>query len=193
MRAFFASEVSIIFAKIILWSSKNVFRKIGICWGAQALLKEIHNIEKYSINNKLFGVYDHNLNQEKQYRLMNGFIDRFPMPVSRFTENKENEILKAGLEILAFSKEDLGSAAKLVNDFKKDNKLLKPVVVAVNGELVDVAKLSQIAALPNKDQAISMLMAVMKLPIEKFVRTLSAPNVKLVQTLSAYKIKLEQS
>ena len=35
---------------------------------------------------------------------MNGFIDRFPMPVSRFTENKESEILKAGLEILAFSK-----------------------------------------------------------------------------------------
>ena len=90
--------------KIILWSSTNIFRKIGICWGAQALLKEIHKIEKYSINNKLFGVYDHNLNQEKQYRLMNGFIDRFPMPVSRFTENKKSDILKAGLEIIAFSK-----------------------------------------------------------------------------------------
>jgi hypothetical protein len=34
---------------------------------------------------------------------------------------------------------------------------------------------------------------VMKLPIEKFVRTLSASNVKLVQTLSAYKMKLEQN
>ncbi len=95
--------------------------------------------------------------------------------------------------IFAFSKEDLGSAAKLVNDFKKENGLLKPVVVAVNGELVDVEKLSQIAALPTKDQAISMLMSVMKQPIEKFVRTIAAPNTKLVQTLSAYKIKLEQS
>ncbi|MDC0531012.1 homoserine O-succinyltransferase [Alphaproteobacteria bacterium] len=90
--------------KIITWSSTNIFRKMGICWGAQALLKEIYSIEKHSINNKLFGVYDHTLNQEKKYRLMNGFIDRFPMPVSRFTENKESEILKAGLEILAFSK-----------------------------------------------------------------------------------------
>jgi len=95
--------------------------------------------------------------------------------------------------IFAFSKDELGAAAKLVNDFKKDNDLLKPVVMAVNGELIDVEKLSQIAALPNRDQAISMLMAVMKLPIEKFVRTLSAPNVKLVQTLSAYKMKLEQN
>ena len=95
--------------------------------------------------------------------------------------------------IFAFSKDELGAAAKLVNDFKKDNDLLKPVAMAVNGELIDVEKLSQIAALPNRDQAISMLMAVMKLPIEKFVRTLSAPNIKLVQTLSAYKMKLEQN
>ena len=95
--------------------------------------------------------------------------------------------------IFAFSKDELGAAAKLVNDFKKDNDLLKPVAMAVNGELIDVEKLSQIAALPNRDQAISMLMAVMKLPIEKFVRTLSASNVKLVQTLSAYKMKLEQN
>ena len=89
--------------KIIFWSSKNVFRKIGICWGAQALLKILHSVEKHSMDKKLFGVYDHNLNQEKQYRLMQGFIDRFPMPVSRYTENKEDEIKQAGLEILAFS------------------------------------------------------------------------------------------
>ena len=54
------------------------------------------------MDKKLFGVYDHNLNQDKRYRLMQGFIDRFPMPVSRYTENKKNEIIKAGLEILAF-------------------------------------------------------------------------------------------
>ena len=91
--------------KIICWSSTNVFRKIGICWGAQALLKELHNIEKYSIKNKLFGVYEHNLNQTKNYRLMQGFIDRFPMPVSRFTENKKNDILEVGLDVLAHSLE----------------------------------------------------------------------------------------
>ena len=89
--------------KIILWSSKNVFRKIGVCWGAQALLKVLHNVEKHTMDKKLFGVYDHNLNQDKRYRLMQGFIDRFPMPVSRFTENKKKEIEEAGLEILAFS------------------------------------------------------------------------------------------
>ena len=46
--------------------------------------------------------FDHNLNQEKKYRLLQGFIDRFPMPVSRYTEVIESEIKSAGLEILAF-------------------------------------------------------------------------------------------
>ena len=89
--------------EIISWSSRNVFRRIGVCWGAQALLKVLHNVEKHSMEKKLFGVFDHNLNQEKQYRLMQGFIDRFPMPVSRYTQNKKNEIIQKGLEILAFS------------------------------------------------------------------------------------------
>ena len=89
--------------KIILWSSSNVFRKIGVCWGAQALLKVLHNVEKHAMEKKLFGVYDHNLNQDKRHRLMQGFIDRFPMPVSRYTENEKHEIEKAGLQILAFS------------------------------------------------------------------------------------------
>ena len=90
---------------IIEWSKINVFRRIGICWGAQALLKVLFNVEKYTMADKLFGVFDHNLNQEKKYRLLQGFIDRFPMPVSRYTEVIESEIKSAGLEILAFSKD----------------------------------------------------------------------------------------
>ena len=88
---------------IISWSSRNIFRRIGVCWGAQALLKVLHNVEKHSMEKKLFGIYDHNLNQDKRYRLMQGFIDRFPMPVSRYTENKKDEIIQSGLEILALS------------------------------------------------------------------------------------------
>ena len=119
--------------EIILWSSINVFRKIGICWGAQALLKELHNIEKYPVENKLFGVYDHNLNKIKNYRLMHGFTDSFPMPVSRFTENKKNDILDAGLEVLAHSLETGVGMARcpktkdlfILNHLEYDAKTLK--------------------------------------------------------------------
>ena len=35
------------------------------------------------------------------------------------------------------------------------------------------------------DQAIAMLMSVMKAPIEKFVRTIKEPHAKLVRTVAA--------
>ena len=50
----------------------------------------------------------------------------------------------------------------------------------------EIDNLSKIAKLPTKDEAISMLMGVMKMPIEKLVRTVAAPHTKLVQTLFAY-------
>ncbi len=84
------------------WSQKNVFRKIGICWGAQALLKIKFNIEKYMLANKIFGIYDHNLIHNND-RLLHGFINDFPMPVSRFTENKKEDIYKNELDLLAYS------------------------------------------------------------------------------------------
>ena len=88
--------------------------------------------------------------------------------------------------ILAFSRDNPGSAAKLFSDFAKESEELKPVLIALNGELVDIDNLSKIAKLPTKDEAISMLMGVMKMPIEKLVRTVAAPHTKLVQTLFAY-------
>jgi large subunit ribosomal protein L10 len=42
-----------------------------------------------------------------------------------------------------------------------------------------------LSKLPTFDQAIAMLMGVMKAPIEKFVRTLAEPNAKLVRTVAA--------
>ena len=99
----------------------------------------------------------------------------------------------SGPVILGFSQEDPGAVARVFRDFIKDNEDLVVKGLGVSGEFVDADQLKRIASLPTKDQAISMLMAVMKLPIEKLARTLAAPNVKLVQTLSAYKIKLEQS
>ena len=77
--------------KIIDWSDKHVFQRIGICWGAQALLYHQYKIEKYSLEDKIFGIYSHKINPAK-LRLMQGFTDNFPMPVSRHTETKIEDI-----------------------------------------------------------------------------------------------------
>lgn len=87
--------------------------------------------------------------------------------------------------LFAFSMEDPGAAARLVKDYSKDHNNLIAKLVAVGGELYDASELSRLASLPTYDQAIAMLMGVMKAPIEKFVRTLAEPHTKLVRTVAA--------
>lgn len=87
--------------------------------------------------------------------------------------------------VLAFSREDPGAAARVLGDFARGNDKLVIKVVALQGRLLTAADVGRLASLPTKDQAISMLMGVMKAPIEKLVRTLAEPHARLVRTIAA--------
>jgi homoserine O-succinyltransferase len=106
--------------EIIDWSERHVLRRLGICWGAQALLYHLHGIEKVELPEKLFGVYNHVLDPGPQrVGLLAGFTDRFPMPVSRFTGNRAEDIAKiANLSVLASSPET--DVALVLDDATKD-------------------------------------------------------------------------
>lgn len=95
-----------------------------------------------------------------------------------------NSSLKGPL-VLAFSKNDPASAARVIRDFAKTNDKLVVKVVALDGKLLTPGDLVALANMPTRDQAISMLMAVMKAPVEKFVRTLAEPANKLARTFAA--------
>ena len=43
----------------------------------------------------------------------------------------------------------------------------------------------RLADLPTREQALAILMGVMRAPIEKLVRTLAEPTAKLVRTVAA--------
>ena len=86
--------------EIMEWSRTHCFRRLGICWGAQALLSHFYDVPKHEMSAKLFGIYNLRLN-DVSGRLMHGFTDEFPMPVSRYTENSAAELRAAGLTILA--------------------------------------------------------------------------------------------
>ena len=88
--------------EILDWSRLHCFRRLGICWGAQTLLYHFHDVPKFDCGDKLFGVYQHRLNHVKG-RLMRGFTDSFPMPVSRYTENRKPDLAAAGIEVLGES------------------------------------------------------------------------------------------
>ena len=87
--------------------------------------------------------------------------------------------------ILAFSQEDPGAAARVAKDFAKDNDNFQVTMLSVGGELLEPAEIDKLAKLPTRDQAISMLMALMLAPTEKFVRTLNEVPGKLVRTVAA--------
>ena len=87
--------------------------------------------------------------------------------------------------ILAFSKEDPGAAARVMKDFTKDNEQLVVTAIALGGKLLPKSDLERLSKLPTREQAIATLMAVMKAPITKFVRTLNEPHAKLVRTVAA--------
>ncbi|MCP3667460.1 MAG: 50S ribosomal protein L10 [Gammaproteobacteria bacterium] len=87
--------------------------------------------------------------------------------------------------VLAFSQEDPGSAARVIKDFAKDHDALVVKLVSISGKLLAASDLDTLAKMPTYDQAISMLMAVMKAPSEKLVRTLNEVPGKLVRTVAA--------
>ncbi len=106
----------------------------------------------------------------------------------RALEGTDFECMRDGLVgplILAFSQEDPGSAARVIKDFGKENEMLSVKMLAIGGQVLDASELDRLASLPTKEQAISMLMAVMKAPVEKFVRTLAEPHAKMVRTVAA--------
>ena len=108
----------------------------------------------------------------------------------RAFEGTDFECMSDGLVgplVLAFSQEDPGSAARLVKDFAKDHDALVTKMVSIGGEMLAPSELNRLASMPTKDQAISILMSVMKAPTEKLARTLKEVPGKLVRTVEAIK------
>jgi len=91
--------------EIMEWSKTHVHSTLHICWGAQAALYYHYGINKHPLDNKLFGVYPHTVEQ-KNTILFRGFDDVFMAPHSRHTTvfRKDIEPVKE-LKILASSNE----------------------------------------------------------------------------------------
>ena len=90
-----------------------------------------------------------------------------------------------GPVVLAFSKDDPGAAARVVKDFAKGHDKLVATLVALGGQVLPAGELDRVASLPTREQALSMLLGVLKAPIQKFVATLAEPPAKLARTLAA--------
>lgn len=114
----------------------------------------------------------------------------------RAIEGTEFECMKDGLVgplVLAFSQEDPGSAARLIKDFAKEHNKLVTKLVSISGQMLSVGELDRLASMPTRDQALSMLLAVMKAPVEKLARTINEVPGKLVRTVAAVRDQKQAS
>lgn len=93
--------------------------------------------------------------------------------------------------VLAFSQEDPGAAARVISAFAKDHDKLVVKLVSIGGKLLEPRDIKRLADMPTKDQAISMLMSVMKAPIQKLASTLNEVPSKLVRTVAAIRDQKE--
>ena len=101
-----------------------------------------------------------------------------------------NDIL-SGPSLFGFSMEDPGAAARIFKDFAKANKDFEVKALAVSGQMLGADQLDVLAKLPTRDQALSILMSVMKAPVTKLVQTMNEVPGKLVRTLAAVRDQKE--
>jgi len=87
--------------------------------------------------------------------------------------------------VFAFSQEDPGSAARVINDFAKEHEKLEVRLVSIGGKLLAPEEIKTLAKMPTYDEAVSQLMSVMQAPIVKLARTINEVPGKLVRTLAA--------
>jgi len=119
--------------EVFEWTQTNVHSTFGVCWGGMAMINHFHGVRKHMLDHKAFGCFRHqNLAPASPY--LRGFSDDFVIPVSRWTEMKQEEINAApGLKTLLGSDEvgpclveDPGHRALYIfNHFEYDNDTLK--------------------------------------------------------------------
>jgi homoserine O-succinyltransferase len=118
--------------RVMDWTQSHVHSTFGVCWGAMAMLYHFHGIQKHMLPAKAFGCFvQQNLAPTSPY--LRGFSDDLVIPVSRWTEERQDEIDAAGLRTLLGSA-DTGPcliedpshrALYIFNHFEYDNETLK--------------------------------------------------------------------
>lgn len=89
--------------KIFEWANSNVYSTFNVCWGAIASLYYNFGISRKVRDQKIFGIYPHNVLDAK-HPLVRGFDETFYVPHSRYFYIPLDEVDKnENLNILAIS------------------------------------------------------------------------------------------
>lgn len=86
---------------------------------------------------------------------------------------------------IAFAFSDSVGVAKVLKEFTKENEPLVLKGGVLDGALLSVKQVEQLATMPSRDEMRAKLLALLNTPATNLVRLLKAPAQQLVQVLSA--------
>jgi homoserine O-succinyltransferase len=99
--------------EVMEWTQTNVHSTFGVCWGGMAMINYFHGVKKHILDHKAFGCFRHNL-RDVASPYLRGFSDDCVIPVSRWTEMRQDEIDATSGLITLITSPDSGAA--LVED-----------------------------------------------------------------------------
>lgn len=106
----------------------------------------------------------------------------------RAVEGTEFECMRPSFQgplLLAFSRDDPGSAARVIKGFAKDHEHLVTVSLSIGGQLYEASEIDRLASLPTLDEARAILLSALQAPAAVLVRTLAEPAAMLARTIQA--------
>ena len=118
--------------EVMEWTQTNVQSTFGVCWGGMAMAYHFYGVKKHMLDHKAFGCFRHQ-NLAPASPFLRGFSDDFVIPVSRWTEMRQDEITAAGMKTLLGS-DEVGPclvedaphrALYIFNHFEYDSETLK--------------------------------------------------------------------
>ncbi|MFV0247142.1 MAG: 50S ribosomal protein L10 [Mycoplasmatales bacterium] len=87
--------------------------------------------------------------------------------------NLDAEELFVGPTAIAFSKEDVTSAARILNNFSKKVETLELIGGTFDGSMATLDEIKELASLPGKEGLLSMLLSVLEAPVRGLAQVTS--------------------
>lgn len=91
----------------------------------------------------------------------------------------------SGPTALAFSGNDVVMPAKILNDFAKDHKMLELKGGILEGKVIDLAAVKELASLPSREALLGQLAGMFNSPMRGLVTVLSGPLRNLAYAIEA--------
>jgi large subunit ribosomal protein L10 len=125
-----------------------------------------------------------------EYRVLKNTMFRFALKEAGY-ENIAAQI--TGPNAVIFSNEDPVGPAQTINDFAKTNKQLDITLGILDGKLLSLEEIKQLAMLPSREVLLAQVVGTMQAPITSFVRVLNANLTGLVRALDGIREQKEAS